>query len=42
VFLGLIFGEIFANALWTLVPVVQLLLGADPSTIRHMAIFQYT
>ena len=41
-FLGLIFGEIFANAFWTLVPVVQLLLGADPSKIDHMVIFQYT
>jgi hypothetical protein len=41
-FLGLILGEIFANALWTIVPVVQLLLGADPSTIQHLIIFQYT
>lgn len=41
-FLGLIFGEVFANAFWTLVPIIQLLLGVDPSRIPHMAIFQYT
>lgn len=41
-FLGLIVGEILANAIWTLVPAVQLLMGADPSTIQRMIIFQYT
>lgn len=42
VFLGLILGELFANAFWTLVPVVQWILGADPSEVQHMVIFQYT
>ncbi|MBI1336085.1 MAG: hypothetical protein GC164_03880 [Phycisphaera sp.] len=41
-FLGMIFGEVFANAFWTMVPAVQILLGADPATVQHMAIFQYT
>ncbi len=41
-FLGLILGEVFASAIWTLVPVVQILLGADPATVPRMVIFQYT
>lgn len=41
-FLGFILGEMLANVVWTLVPVVQILLGADPTMIEHMIIFQYT
>ncbi len=41
-FLGIIFGEIFANAFWTLVPVLQILFGADPALVERMIIFQYT
>lgn len=41
-FLGLIAGEIFANAVWTLVPAIQILMGADPTDVRRMIIFQYT
>ncbi len=41
-FLGFIFGEIFASALWILVPIIQILLGADPSLVPRMVIFQYT
>jgi hypothetical protein len=41
-FLGLILGEILANALWTLAPVILLLLGREPNQIPHMIIFQYT
>ena len=41
-FLGLIVGEILANALWTLVPVLQILFGADPALIKRLVIFQYT
>jgi len=42
IFLGLIIGEIFANALWTIIPLIQLFLGASPAEIQHMIIFQYT
>jgi hypothetical protein len=41
-FLGFILGEVCAGALWTLVPVVMILFGADPATVPHMVIFQYT
>lgn len=41
-FLGFILGEIFANAFWTLIPALQIMFGADPTTIPHMVIFQYT
>ncbi|MBT3293977.1 MAG: hypothetical protein HN919_10500 [Verrucomicrobia bacterium] len=41
-FLGLILGEVFANVIWTLVPVLQILFGADPGTVEHIVIFQYT
>ncbi len=41
-FLGIMFGEIFANAFWTLVPVVQILFGADPVHLQRLIIFQYT
>ena len=41
-FLGIMFGEIFANAFWTLVPVLQILFGADPALVDRMIIFQYT
>lgn len=41
-FLGFILGEVFASILWTLVPVLQILFGADPMDVRHMTIFQYT
>lgn len=41
-FLGLILGEILANALWILVPVIQILMGTDPRDIQRMVIFQYT
>ena len=40
--LSLILGEMFANALWTLVPVIQILFGADPTSIHRLIIFQYT
>ena len=40
-FLGVILGEVFANVLWTLVPVVQIWFGADPTDVSHMIIFQY-
>lgn len=42
VFLGLILGEAFANAFWTLVPILQILFGVDPVDVPHMIIFQYT
>jgi len=42
VFLGMILGEMFANAFWTLVPVLQILFGVDPAEVQHMIIFQYT
>ncbi len=41
-FLGLIVGEMLANTLWTLVPVLEILFGADPAMIRRLVIFQYT
>lgn len=41
-FMGLILGEIFANAIWTLIPVLGLLFGVSPGEIRHLIIFQYT
>ncbi len=41
-FLGLIAGEVLANTLWTLVPVLQILFGADPAQIQRLVIFQYT
>ncbi|MFU8780810.1 MAG: DUF6785 family protein, partial [Kiritimatiellia bacterium] len=41
-FMGVIFGEIFANAFWTIVPVMQILFGADPVNLPRLIIFQYT
>jgi len=41
-FLGLILGEIFANVIWTLIPVLGLLFGASPAEIEHIIIFQYS
>lgn len=41
-FLGLILGEVFANALWILIPVLELLFGGNPGEIEHIIIFQYT
>lgn len=41
-FLGLILGEMFANVLWTLIPILQILFGANPGSLRHLVIFQYT
>lgn len=41
-FLGLIVGEILANAIWILAPVLQLLFGVDPNDIDRMPIFRYT
>ena len=35
-------GEVFANVLWTLIPVLQIVLGARPGEIQHITIFQYT
>jgi len=42
VFLGLIVGELFANAIWILIPVLDILFGAAPGSIKHIIIFQYT
>jgi hypothetical protein len=41
-FLGFILGEILANALWTLIPVLQIVFGARPGGIQHIVIFNYT
>lgn len=41
-FLGLILGEVFANAMWIIIPALQLLFGANPGEIEHIIIFQYT
>lgn len=35
-FLGLIMGEIFSAVIWTLVPIVLLLMGYDPADIGHI------
>ena len=35
-------AQVFAGVLWTLVPIVQILFGTDPSDIQRMIIFQYT
>lgn len=37
-FLGIILGEVFSAILWTLVPVVLLWMGHDPSTVGHIPI----
>jgi len=37
-FLGLVLGEVFAVILWTAVPVVLVLLGADPATLGRTSI----
>jgi len=42
IFLGLILGEMFANVIWTLVPVLQIVFGARPGEIQHLVIFKYT
>ena len=41
-FLGFIIGEILANAIWILVPAMQILFGVDPADVQRMVIFQYT
>ena len=41
-FLGLILGEILANAIWTLIPVLQIVLGTPPGEIQHIVIFNYS
>ena len=42
VFLGLIMGELLAMILWTLVPIVIVLVtGADPTTVPRYVILQY-
>ena len=41
-FLGIIFGEVFASVLWTLVRVLMIGFGIAPSDIPQMIIFQYT
>jgi len=41
-FMGLIIGEIMANAVWILAPVIQLLMGVDPQNLDRLVIFQYT
>lgn len=35
-FLGLILGEIFSAIIWTLVPVILILLGHDPADVGHI------
>jgi len=42
IFLGLILGEMFANVIWTLVPVLQIVFGARPGEVQHLVIFKYT
>lgn len=37
-FLGLILGEIFSAVIWTLVPIILLLIGVDPSRVGHIRI----
>ncbi len=41
-FLGLIIGEMLANTIWTLAPVLKILFGEDPARIQRLIIFQYT
>ena len=41
-FLGIIFGEVFASVLWTLVRVLMIGAGIAPGDIPQMIIFQYT
>jgi hypothetical protein len=37
-FLGLILGEIFSAVIWTLVPVILILMGVDPARVGHIPI----
>ncbi len=37
-FLGIIMGEVFSAVIWTLVPLIQMLLGHDPSAVGHITV----
>jgi hypothetical protein len=39
-FFGVILGEVFSAIVWTLVPVILILLGNDPAEVGHIEVLQ--